>query len=127
MATIVYQTNSHGIKYAYESVSYWDKEKKAPRSKRKYIGKVDPQTGEIIPAKSKRKANTEEPVPQDGRLSDSSGEAGRLRSELSRKEQEIEILKKELADIRAKYSTALDALSKIHASASDALERTGKD
>jgi hypothetical protein len=35
--------------YAYESISYWDKEKKQPRSKRKYLGKVDPETGDIIP------------------------------------------------------------------------------
>ena len=49
MSCIVYQTNKKtGVKYAYESISYWDKEKQQPRSKRKYIGRVDPITGEII-------------------------------------------------------------------------------
>ena len=40
MPTIVYQENpkTH-VKYAYESVSYWDKDKKAPRSKRRYLGR----------------------------------------------------------------------------------------
>lgn len=38
-----------GITYVYESVSYWDKEKQQPRSKRSLIGKRDPATGEIIP------------------------------------------------------------------------------
>lgn len=38
-----------GITYVYESTSYWDKEKKQPRSKRVLIGKVDTDTGEIIP------------------------------------------------------------------------------
>lgn len=53
MACIVYQIDKKsGAKFAYESVSYWDKEKKQPRSKRKYIGKVDPETGEIIPSRS---------------------------------------------------------------------------
>ena len=53
MACIVYQTDKKtGAKFAYESVSYWDKEKKQPRSKRKYLGKVDPETGEIIPSRS---------------------------------------------------------------------------
>ena len=43
MACIVYQIDKKtGAKFAYESVSYWDKEKKQPRSKRKYLGKVDP-------------------------------------------------------------------------------------
>lgn len=38
-----------GITYVYESQSYWDKQKKQPRSKRTLIGKIDPETGEIIP------------------------------------------------------------------------------
>ena len=38
-----------GITYVYESTSYWDKEKKQPRSKRVLIGKLDPETGETVP------------------------------------------------------------------------------
>jgi hypothetical protein len=38
-----------GITYAYESISYWDKEKKMNRAKRKLIGRVNPETGEITP------------------------------------------------------------------------------
>lgn len=38
-----------GITYVYESVSYWDKEKKQPRNKQICIGKLDP-TGAFIPA-----------------------------------------------------------------------------
>ena len=55
MAAIVFQTNKKtGITYAYESFSYWDKEKKQSRAKRKCIGKVDPQTGKIIPTRKKK-------------------------------------------------------------------------
>ena len=59
MPAIVYQTNKvTGITYAYESVSYWDKEKQQSRAKRKCIGKLDPETGEIIPTrKQKRKTD----------------------------------------------------------------------
>src|SRR5690554_526781 len=50
MATIVYQKDKRsGITYAYESVSYWDKEKKQSRAKRTLIGRVDPHSGEIVP------------------------------------------------------------------------------
>ena len=35
--------------YLYESRSYWDKDKKAPRSKMIYMGKENPETKEIIP------------------------------------------------------------------------------
>ena len=38
-----------GITYVYESESYWDKEKQQPRAHRKLIGKLDEETGEIVP------------------------------------------------------------------------------
>lgn len=50
MAAIIHQKDKRsGITYAYESVSYWDKEKKQSRAKRKLIGRVDEATGEIVP------------------------------------------------------------------------------
>ena len=39
----------NGITYVYESTSYWDSEKKQPRSKRKLIGHIDRETGELVP------------------------------------------------------------------------------
>jgi len=50
VATIVYQTDKRSnITYAYQSVSYWDKEKKQSRARRTLIGRVDRETGEIVP------------------------------------------------------------------------------
>ena len=37
-----------GITYAYESISWWDKEKKQSRSTRRLIGRVDEESGEIM-------------------------------------------------------------------------------
>jgi len=66
MATIVHQTDKRtGITYAYESVSYWDKEKKQSRAKRKIIGRVDPVTGNIVPTR-KRKAKEAERLKNPG-------------------------------------------------------------
>ena len=48
MAIIHQHDKRSGITYAYESHSYWDKEKKMSRAKRTLIGRVDPNTGEII-------------------------------------------------------------------------------
>ena len=49
MAAIVHQKDKRsGITYAYESVSYWDKEKKQSRAKRKLIGRVT-EDGRIVP------------------------------------------------------------------------------
>lgn len=47
---IIFQTDKRsGITYAYENKAFWDKEKKQSRSKRTLIGRVDPDTGEIVP------------------------------------------------------------------------------
>jgi transposase len=56
MTATVFQINKKsGIKYAYKSISYWDKQKKQSRSKRTCIGRVDSETGEIIPTRKKKK------------------------------------------------------------------------
>lgn len=53
---VVYQTNKKtGITYAYKNDAHWDKTKKQSRSKRTLLGKVDPETGEIIPTRSYQK------------------------------------------------------------------------
>jgi transposase len=50
MAAIVYQTDKRsGITYAYESVSCWDRDKQQSRAKRTLVGRVDGETGEIVP------------------------------------------------------------------------------
>lgn len=47
---IVYQKDSRsGITYAYENKSFWDKDLKRSRSKRTLIGRLDPETGKIVP------------------------------------------------------------------------------
>jgi len=63
MPAIVYQTNKQtGVTYAYESVSHWDKDKRQSRARRKCIGRVDPETNEIIPTRKKAEPrDTEQP------------------------------------------------------------------
>ena len=46
-----YVNKTTGVTYVYESVSYWDKEKKQSRNKRVCVGKLDPTSGELIPSK----------------------------------------------------------------------------
>ena len=60
---IAYQHNKKtGATYVYSVHSYWDKEKKAPRNKQVYLGKLDPETGEIIPT-TRRKPRSSEAIP----------------------------------------------------------------
>ena len=103
MASIVYQIDKKtGAKYAFSSESYWDKEKQQPRSRRKYLGKVDPETGEIIPKKEK-----------DHSAENSSIEASALSDDLKAAETRILELEAALTDMTFKYESATKALSRI--------------
>ncbi len=44
-----------GATYVYSVTSYWDKAKKAPRNRQVCIGKLDKETGEVVPTTRKRK------------------------------------------------------------------------
>lgn len=51
MSLVYVKNRKNGITYVYESAGYWDKERKQARNKRICIGKLDPETGELIPSK----------------------------------------------------------------------------
>lgn len=53
-----------GITYVYESKAYWDKEKQMSRAKRTLIGKLDPETGEVIPTDGRHR-KTEKTAEKD--------------------------------------------------------------
>jgi transposase len=56
MSSIVYQKDKRsGLTYAYESIAYWDKDKKQSRAKRTLIGRLDPETGQIVPTDGRRR------------------------------------------------------------------------
>lgn len=60
MAIIKQYDKRSGITYAYESVAYWDPEKKMSRAKRKLIGRINPETGEIIPTDGRNRRKKDE-------------------------------------------------------------------
>jgi len=60
MPSVVYQKDKRsGITYAYTSISYWDKEKQQSRSKRTLIGRLDPETGEVVPTDGRNRKRKE--------------------------------------------------------------------
>ena len=60
---LVYQRNKKtGITYVYRNEPYWDKAKQQSRAKRTLIGKLDPETGEIMPTRSYKKRQEQESV-----------------------------------------------------------------
>ena len=64
MAIIRQHDKRSGITYVYESHSYWDPERKMTWAKRRLIGKVNPDTGEIVPTDERNK-KSRTPAPGD--------------------------------------------------------------
>lgn len=93
--------------YVYESISYWDEEKKQSRSKRRVIGKLDPETGEIIPTGKrgrKPKAAPDTPADIPAQLpklyEDSQNRIKELALTIDRKDLEIAGLRKEIRRLK---------------------------
>ena len=96
---IIYQHDKRSdITYAYESKSFYDKEKKCSRAKRTLIGRVDPETGEIIPTdgRNKRTKATSQPasIDKDKLIERLQDENRQLKLQVSALEKEISRLGK---------------------------------
>ena len=59
MAIVKYR-NQSGALYAYDQISEWDPVRKQSRSRRKLLGRVDEETGEIIKTTRKRKTKMDD-------------------------------------------------------------------
>lgn len=97
MAIIKQYDKRSGITYVYDSKSYYDKEKKCSRAKRTLIGKIDPDTGEIIPtdgrnkgSKSKPTASSSPEIDKDKRIQELEDENRQLKLQISALKKEIE-------------------------------------
>lgn len=94
---IVYQHDKRsGITYAYESVSYYDKEIKHSRSKRTLIGRVDPITKEIVPTDGRNKKRT----PKDPKKEATAKQVKQLTEENLQLREQVKSLTKEIARLR---------------------------
>ncbi len=117
MASIIKRLNKQtGITYVYESESYWDKEKKQPRSRRKLIGKIDEETGEIVPTggKGRSKKNSLTVLPET--VSDRREFENLCRKQADQIRQddlEISTLKKQIMELTLSVNEYKRRLSKI--------------
>ena len=107
MSIVKLKDKRTGTTYVYESESYWDKEKKQPRSRRKLIGKLDEETGEIIPTgKSGRKKGP-------GRKAEETGSPEPITEYvrvIAEKDEQIRLLK---AENRALFKEKQDVLKTL--------------
>jgi len=117
MAIVKYK-NQSGVTYAYESTAQWDPEKKQSRPVRKYLGRVDPETGEIIQTKGKRGRPKKEDTAKPEAASDGSIDYEALyrecSSSLKSAEESITRLEQENKDLQAANRRLNKALFSIY-------------
>ena len=122
--SIVKYKNQSGVTYAYEATSRYDPATKQSRPTRKYLGRVDDETGEIIPTAGKRgrpPKNPPKPIEPEkgGFLPDSHSE---LAMKLSAAEAEIAGLRAENEKLTNEKKKLLQLLSKLVKESSALLE-----
>ena len=101
MAIIKQFDKRSGITYVYESHAFYDKEKKQSRAKRTLIGRLDPETNEIIPTdgrnKRRRDQDTQKPGPQDVLIQ-------KLTEENLQLKAQVEALTRELRNLKGSHT-----------------------
>ena len=108
MSSIVFQHDKRsGITYAYESTSYYDKEKKQPRAKRKLIGRVDPESGQIVPTGGRKGRQPS----SDSPLTD---KYDQLKKECADKDKQISALNSEIFSLRKENRQLKELLGRIN-------------
>lgn len=120
MALIKQYHKDTNTTYVYESESYWDPEKKQSRSRRRVVGKIDPETGEMVPTGKRGKKKSSSDVQTENNTSNRSSLYQQAVSTIALKEEviaeqkaELAALKKELAETREQNKMLARALKKI--------------
>ena len=128
MAIVKYK-NQSGITYAYESISEWDPVKKQSRPKRRYLGRVDEKTGEIIPTEGKRGRPRKNPQPEESPAQENApGAASDALSDedaasLAGAREMIRLLSEENAGLKEENRRLREALSSIYQLAASAADK----
>lgn len=121
MSIVKYTNKKTGVVTLYESTSHYDPVTKQSRPVRKYLGKEDPLTGELIPSTGKRGRKKGDPGPtvSSDYDPDAASVISGLEEEISRlgtiiKEQASTIrrLETEKASVISRLSSLLNELSK---------------
>ena len=101
MAIIKQLDKRSGITYVYDSRSYRDPETKKVRSIRTLIGKLDPETGDIIPTDGRGRKRSPNYIPEPGEYQMPSTIKA-LKSEVLRLLEENAVLKDKITKLQSK-------------------------
>ncbi len=115
MSCIVYLKNKKtGVVYAYESESYRDPVTKQPKSKRTYLGRVDPDTKMIIPKAEDGKRNRAKSAGSHGMLPDETiKEINDLKKQLRQSQDQISLLQHQVDELLKTNEDKTELISKM--------------
>ena len=121
MSIVKYTNKKTGVVTLYESTSHYDPITKQSRPVRKYLGKEDPVTGELIPSTGKRgrKKSESGPAVSSSYDPDTASVLSRLEEEISSRDtiikdqaSTIKRLETEKASVITRLSSLLTELSR---------------
>lgn len=126
MSFITYKTNKKtGTVYAYRVESYRDPETKRPKSRRTYLGRVDPATQLIVgkgePGTRNRTKLGEAEETDQAMIA--SPDASKV---IEQQRNQIQMLQNQLSDLNARNQKLVDALKALRASIDQCLKEDAK-
>lgn len=99
MAITYNKDKRSGKTYAYETTYIWDKEKRQSRSRRTLIGRLDEQTGEIVPTDGRGRKRSPNYVPEEDVMPATVLE---LQAEVLRLRRENHTLREQIKKLKSK-------------------------
>lgn len=101
MKTVKSFNKQNGTTYVYEILdSYYDKERKTSVAKRRLIGKIDPQTGEMVPTRPRGQAKPSQPT-----------DSSNYEALYHQAQRKLDAKEKELDKLRTDITEVLDSLT----------------
>ena len=118
MSIVKYTNKKTGVVTLYESTSHYDPETKQSRPVRKYLGREDPVTGELIPSSGQRgrKKDTLQDAVKTSNTMDSetiSAIRSRYEAELASRDKTIREQAAVIRNLETQKAAAIKALSSV--------------
>ena len=112
MAIVYYKNSKTNRTYAYESEAVWDPEKGYSVPKRKYLGRVDPETNEIIKSDGKRGRKPSDTSADPKNTTIGNDLTKQLQSDNAALKQEVSELKKQVKNLQEQNDSLNKAILK---------------
>ena len=118
MSIVKYTNKKTGVVTLYESTSHYDPETKQSRPVRKYLGREDPVTGELIPSSGKRgrkKDSSQDVCNTSNVLEDNVALAlkSKYEKELAARDKTIREQEAMIRDLKAQKESVIRTLSSV--------------